>query len=191
MHWAYHAADINCIRIIFGDYVGDALESAPRRLREKASTPALQVTECVRTNFPRHNFQDAIISLDIGSAFELARALFPQASYFAGPLSDEHETTEQDNCAYVTLKGASVSAIKSILHSRIHDAIEKAQLRSWEKDCLLLETTDCVRMEMRRSEPQHGTLRLRIEFLHGIRIVKDLYAESASSNGIIQSSTSL
>lgn len=77
-HWAYFAADLKAVRNIFGSPICDAVESAPVRIREIAKTPTRQTTECVRTNFPQQNFQDAIVWLDVGSAGELAGTLFPR-----------------------------------------------------------------------------------------------------------------
>jgi hypothetical protein len=204
--YSYRAADINRIRVIFGDEVSDAIESAPIRLRERAKTQMLQVTECVRTSFPRHNFQDAIISLDIGPARELSRALFPRVIHFTATRPNEradrieeapmqirtmserendspHSGLEED-CDYFTIEGASISAVKSIFYPPIYDAIEKSQLRTWEKKHLLLERTDCVKMDISLKKPYYGTIHLRVEFLDGIGIVKDLYEVHASNDTI-------
>ncbi len=69
-----------------------------------------------------------------------------------------------------------MSTLASLFHFRICDAIEKSQLRSWERDCLCQDITDCVTLEMDSTEPEHGVLRLRTDFTRGISIVKDLYA---------------
>lgn len=210
--------------MVFGNQIYDAIESAPIRLRESSKTQTLQVTECVRTSFPRHNFQDAIICLDVGRARELAEILFPQPNGSIVLLSDKrtHVHTEatsgqqpilgtgsatgklsievdiplsylsnSEDYACLSFSGASVSAIASLFHPQVCNAIEKSQLRSWEKEHSLPGRTDCVTMESSRIEPNHGTIRLRIEFLDGICIVKDLYAESVLSSTVIQSSTSL
>ncbi|KAJ3555421.1 hypothetical protein NPX13_g10360 [Xylaria arbuscula] len=79
-HWAYNAAHLEAIRINFGNYICDAIETARLRLNEQAKSPTLQTTECVRTRFPRQNFQDAIIWLDIGPTGHITSTLFPQAT---------------------------------------------------------------------------------------------------------------
>lgn len=40
----------------------------------------METTECVRMNFPRQNFQDAIIWLHVECALEIATLLFPRTS---------------------------------------------------------------------------------------------------------------
>jgi hypothetical protein len=48
-------------------------------MAERAKDSNIQTTECVKTQFPRQNFQDALIVLNIGSAFEFASVLFPKS----------------------------------------------------------------------------------------------------------------
>ena len=88
-------------------------------------------------------------------------------------------TTGNDAC--LTFKGASVRGTVSIFGPRIYYAIDKSQLREWEKDHQILDTTDCVTMMMLREPPYHCTIRLRIGFVAGIHIVNSLYAEAGTS----------
>jgi hypothetical protein len=113
----------------------------------------MQITGCVRTIIPRHSFQDVIISIDVGSADELARLLFPDTEHHASSVSE----------------GASVSAIQSIFPSQICDAIEKSELRIWERSQMRQDSTDCVAME--------GLchVRLRVQYDAAIDMVKGIY----------------
>jgi hypothetical protein len=83
--------------------------------------------------------------------------------------------TKSGDHAYYTLKGASISAIRKIFSPRVCDAIEQSDMRAWEKQHLLIDTTDCVQMEISRKSPHHGTIRLRIAFFLGMDIVNQLY----------------
>jgi hypothetical protein len=192
VRWTCHATDINRIRLTFGDYIGDGVECFPiPRERTEAQSP--KVTERVRMSLPRKNFQDAIIYLDVGRAKELGGILFPSTECStvmpssgkevndAEVAAEDSSCTEEERNACFLLKGARVSIIRSVFHSRICDAIDKSQLRAWEKEHMFLGSTDCVRMEINRKEPQHGTIRLRVEFLDGIAIAKTLYEEPASA----------
>lgn len=186
------------IRILFGDRIYDFLESSPIRIQEKAKRPPmLQTTECVRTGLPQQDFQDGIIRLDIGSASEFARILFPETSHIAicrgepvdscieGPtenleMSEQHHgTSTVEDHGYFTLKGASVSAIGLVFNQGVCDAIESSELRAWERAHLLLETTDCITMNLHRRDPNHGTVRLRIGFLSGIHMAHNLYRDNS------------
>lgn len=113
----------------------------------------MQITECVRTMLPRDSFQDVIISIDVGSADELARLLFPHIEDHANSVS----------------RGASVSAIQSIFPSRICNAIEESELRIWERSQLRQDTTDCVAME------GLCCVRLRVQYDAAIVMVGDIY----------------
>ena len=80
----------------------------------------------------------------------------------------------KDN-AYFTLHGASNLAISSVFSQRVSTAITNSQLRYWEKQALLLETTDCVTMKLWRSQPQHGVICLRIGFFMSTLMANSLY----------------
>lgn len=67
-------------------------------------------------------------------------------------------------------------ALTSLFHPRICEAIEKSQLRLWEREYSSQEVTDCVTLEIDPAKLEHGVLKLRIDFTQGIHIVKDLYA---------------
>jgi len=166
-HWAYDAAHLKSIPIIFGSRIGEAVERSQVRIAEKTNSPTLQTTESVRAKLPRKNFQDGIIWLDIGFASDFARTLFPQSTF---------DTNDND---HFTFKGAHSATILSIFDPRIRDAIEASQLRLWEKKHGLYDTTDCVTMRVCRKEPQRGTMLLRIGFILGIDITNSLYAETS------------
>jgi hypothetical protein len=195
VRWTCHATDINRIRWIFGDYIGDRVDSFPiPRERTEAQLP--EVTERVKMSFPRRDFEDAIIYLDVGRAKEIASILFPHAKYStimpsSGKEVNNVEVTAEDlSCiegegnGYFVLEGECVSTMRSVFHPQICDAIDKSQLRAWEKDHLCLNSTDCVRMHIDRKEPQHAKIQLRVEFVDGIAIGKALYGEPASAESI-------
>lgn len=80
--------------------------------------------------------------------------------------------------AYFTLRGATVSAIKSVFHTDICEGIKDSELRNWEKEQLLINTTDYVTMQIWRAQPQHGTIKLRIGFYAAVNLANQLYAET-------------
>lgn len=80
----------------------------------------------------------------------------------------------EDN-AYFTLRGASVSAIASIFTPYVCHAIECSELRLWELDQLLLETTDCVTLNVWRSQPRFGFLDVRVGYSLSISFLNNLY----------------
>lgn len=81
--------------------------------------------------------------------------------------------------AYFTLKGASFEAVTSIFSHDVTDAIETSQLRLWERDHLLLDTTDCVVMQVWRGIPHRAVIRLRMGFVSGMNIATKLYADDS------------
>ncbi|KAH6870217.1 hypothetical protein BKA58DRAFT_297799, partial [Alternaria rosae] len=177
-HWTYLAATVDRIRTTLGQRIRDAIECAPTRLRERTTIHTLQVTECVKTKLPKHNFQDAVISVDIGPAREFAETLFPGSAFPVDPelngrqigsdtmraLAQAGTETLQDEHLCFTLRGASFAAIKALFPPQIYNAIEKSRLRTWEKDHQLHTYTDCVTMVVRCEEPYFGTIHLRLEF---------------------------
>jgi hypothetical protein len=201
MHWKYHAASLEAIYIIFGNHIRDAIERAPVRIRERARSETLQITECVRTNLPHQSFQDGMIWLDVGPAVEFAKILFPASRHMSipSPGNGYEEMVDSgldigklnaivsevfrsdlrvEDYAYYSLHGASVSAIRTVFGDRISNAIENSELRTWEKQHLLIETTDCVKMQLSRKKPHYGVVCLRIEFTIGIHIADILYKDA-------------
>lgn len=77
-NWAFNAAHLESIWILFGSRIGEAIESSSVRKGEKANSPTLKTTESVRVKVPRTNRLDGIMWLDIGFADIFARTLFPQ-----------------------------------------------------------------------------------------------------------------
>jgi hypothetical protein len=70
---------LDVINDIFGERIYSAVETSANRISEKIKGPTLQITESVRSKFPRNNSEDAIICLNIGFDSELIRSLFPMA----------------------------------------------------------------------------------------------------------------
>jgi hypothetical protein len=77
--------------------------------------------------------------------------------------------------AYLTLRGACVSAIRLLFGTSVLEGIDESELRSWEKDQLLLDSTDCITMQVRRAQPEYGIIRLRIGFWAGVNLANELY----------------
>ncbi|PYH75337.1 hypothetical protein BO82DRAFT_349480 [Aspergillus uvarum CBS 121591] len=190
--WVYNAACLAATRTLFGDEIGDGVAGAPLRMKEKRKSGTFELTEFVKTNFPKRVFQDAIISLQVGDARNIARTFFPSVSddLFSTLFAEEQGHDNQANmsqtlsikhgidCAYFTFRGASTAAIATSFSSSLFNAIEESQLRVWEKGHLLLDTTDCLLLEVSRQPPNLGTLRIRIGFKLGTDIVNALYAYS-------------
>ncbi|QSS51654.1 hypothetical protein I7I53_07026 [Histoplasma capsulatum var. duboisii H88] len=59
---------------------------------------------------------------------------------------------------------------------RMGDAIEKSQLREWEKSNSSHNTTDCVSIEIHPQQPHNSTFHLRVGFIAGTYIASKLYA---------------
>lgn len=76
--WAYNAADMDTAVKFFSEAIYKAIESSPKRLREKENQ-FVKSTQCIQMRFPRHNQQDAIVRLDVGFDSEVVKALFPTA----------------------------------------------------------------------------------------------------------------
>jgi hypothetical protein len=81
-----------------------------------------------------------------------------------------------DDNACFTLQGASVSEIPGVLGPHVYRAIKESQLRQWETDNLLLKTTDCVSLDISRSQPYEGTMCLRVGFSLGVFMATQLYS---------------
>ncbi|KAJ5318636.1 hypothetical protein N7476_005056 [Penicillium atrosanguineum] len=198
-HWTYHFTNIESIRNVFGARITQAVESSPIRMDERAEKRRnIQTTECVRTQFPRKNFQDALVIVNVGKAWDFAALLFPRtypkilssisnisleasnARFSVALQQTGSALPESENHTYLTLQGASTSAIASIFSQGVYDAIESSQLRSWERSRLRLRTTDCVQMEIWRSHPQRAIISLRIGFKLGMDIANLLYDDNGA-----------
>lgn len=84
--------------------------------------------------------------------------------------------------AYFTLRGASVSGVKSVFSGAIDEGIEESQLRIWERENLLSETTDCVSMKIWRARPQYGAIQLRVGFRAGLNLANMLFPIRATTS---------
>lgn len=171
VYFSYNAAKTNAVPYTFGVKVHDFVESAPARIRE-ISTIMLPTTECVRTIFAQEDLQDGILLLDIGRADELAKILFPNIVL---TLSEVYPDEHTKDGAYFTLIGASIQALISLVPPRLYEAIDTSDLRAWEKEHFLLETTDCVTLKAFREKPHRGILSIRIGYVAGFLILSELY----------------
>lgn len=138
----------------------------------------LRTTECVGMKLPKQNYQDAIISVEVCLTEDLIKTLFPSACERILSLASLYSSEEcvQKNNNQDFFQEASVSAISPIFGPRIGNAIEKSQLREWEKADSSHDTTDCVSIEVQPQQPHNGIFRLRIGFIAGTYIANKLYA---------------
>ncbi|OJD28255.1 hypothetical protein ACJ73_00334 [Blastomyces percursus] len=195
-YWAYQAADLKAIRNIFGNDIYQGIEKSSTRILE-AKCQTLQTTECVGMKLPKQNYQDAIISLEICLTEDLVKTLFPpswkkilSAASLSTPGACDQKSIPlvktpgyQDGLSSkyalensVLFQEASVSAIPSIFGPRMGDAIEKSQLREWEKSNSSHNTIDCVSIEIHPQQPHNSTFHLRVGFIAGTYIASKLYA---------------
>ncbi|KAJ5084779.1 hypothetical protein NUU61_009358 [Penicillium alfredii] len=194
--------DLSAIRIAFGDKICDAIERSPTHLSKKLTGHFSRTTQCIQTKVPYDGYQDTIIRLDVGAALELADLLFPLASRkiesvlsalppsvhklsgsegSLGPGNTDMSFSSEIDFAYFTLRGASVSAMVSVFGADICEGIENSELRTWEREQLLVDTTDCITMQIWRAQPQHGIIHLRIGFFAGVNLANKLYYDGCPS----------
>lgn len=171
LHFSYRAADPDAICFDFGNGLYEFFESAQTRIQEKTAL-VIGTTECVQAVFAQDVPTDGVFTFDIGRAVELVRILFPGAAL---PISERDSEQHTIDNAYFTLIGASVAAIKSIFPSQIYDAIDASDLRAWEKEHFLTETTDCVTMKVFRRELHRGTISVRVGYFIGFPILERLF----------------
>jgi len=134
--------------------VYEDFEKGPGRLQEKATGK----TTCARIEFAENGVDDSVFYLEIGNAEQFACILFANALRF---LPQEHADGQPGDNAYFSFRGASVSGIASLFPPDICAMIDASNLRAWEKEHLLLDTTDCVTMEMSRAKPHWGVIKVR------------------------------
>ncbi|KAI2886035.1 hypothetical protein CBS63078_11066 [Aspergillus niger] len=183
--WLFNAVDVDKARILFNETFFTFVEESPRRLREKEEN-MVQLTHCIQMSFARNNNQvDATMQLDVKFNSDLVQRLFPEAwSKFAVVHNDFQSVDsagqfsgEQifDNACF-TFKGASVRDLPCVFGHQISQAIERSQLRKWEAENFLLQTTDCVSMDVSRAYPNASVLRLRIASSDGVLMASKLYS---------------
>ncbi|KAH2835848.1 hypothetical protein KXV85_005017 [Aspergillus fumigatus] len=199
--WAYRAAYLNAVHTIFSEQICSAMEVSPTAHSPECQAP--QTTSCVEMKLPKQNYQDAIVLLELSLPIDTIKILFPSANeriicslspqsgrgpepstQIAEPGrhdSQSEQSTISQSEGYI-LRGASISAILSVFGPRIWGAIEKSQLRKWEKDNLSEETTDCVSIEIHPRRPHCSTCRVRIGFIDGTYIANRLYAHNRLHN---------
>lgn len=110
----------------------------------------------------QNGVDDSVFYLEIGNAEQFACILFANALRF---LPQEHAGRVLEDNAYYSFKGASVSGIALLFSPDICEAIDASNLRAWEREHFLLETTDCVTMTMSRAKPHWGVIKVRVAVL--------------------------
>ncbi|KAJ5346145.1 hypothetical protein N7452_004149 [Penicillium brevicompactum] len=194
-HFSLSLGGLPAIRVAFGDIICDAVESSPAHLPKKADGDYAQTTECVRSKI-FYNRQDTTICLDVGCALKLADRLFPfasqkinsalsqfhadhQASSSQAASSQQTQTSSlysDIDFAYFTLRGASTYGIQSAFGAAICEGIENSELRRWEKYHLISDVTDCVTMQVWRTQPHRGLIKLRLGHYTGVNLANKIYA---------------
>lgn len=152
---------IDEIRKYFGNHVYEVFDESPGRLQEKASG-FLDKTRCSSMELAQNGVDDSVFYLEIGNADKFASILFANALRF---LPQEHADGMLNDNAYYSFKGASVSGIALLFPPDVCAAIDASNLRAWEKEHFLLETTDCVMMTMSRTKPHWGRIMVRVAVL--------------------------
>lgn len=109
---------------------------------------------------------DAELRIDTGPVTELIEALFP--STILPPVEAGQREYTKDN-AYFTLKGASTSAIAALFSQTFCAGIEISDLRVWKKHSCLLDTTDCLTMEVPRRTRHYDMIILRVGYVPAMK----------------------
>jgi hypothetical protein len=78
--WSLRLSGFAKIRSVFGDVIFNAVRISPTEVETGAGTRFSETTTNVMTRMPRQQPQDAVISLHVGLANELANMLFPNGS---------------------------------------------------------------------------------------------------------------
>ncbi|KAL6229865.1 hypothetical protein BDW75DRAFT_224157 [Aspergillus navahoensis] len=193
-YWSLRLSSFAAIQNLFGDIIVDAVRRFPPEAGMYMSDCLPESTTNIWTRIPHQELQDSVICLNIGHALAVADVLFPIGSKKVGSIITANESYDgtpaaaslpnsmetalgpgspnilQESSlfaddAYFTLRGAHVEALSSIFGTEICRGIGESQLREWEIKQLLVDTTDCVTMQLRREQPHLGILRLRVGFL--------------------------
>jgi hypothetical protein len=75
-HWAYSAASLQTTRKLLSDQIFKEIQNSSALLQKQG----LHTTECVRMKFPKEDFQDVILMLDVGLNYNIINELFPRIS---------------------------------------------------------------------------------------------------------------
>ncbi|KAJ5531477.1 hypothetical protein N7527_004870 [Penicillium freii] len=193
-YWSLRLSSFAAIQSMFGDVIVDAVRRFPPEAEMSVGDYLPESTTNIWTRIPHREPQDSVIRLYVGRAHEVAKVLFPigsqkVASVLAADVSnasmtaldpDSANTTcsEFADDAYFTLRGAHVEALPSIFSTEVCRGIDESQLRTWEREQLLVDTTDCVTMQLRRGQPHLGIIQLRIGFYAGSHLANVLYQEA-------------
>ncbi|KAK3947773.1 hypothetical protein QBC32DRAFT_353413 [Pseudoneurospora amorphoporcata] len=122
-------------------------------------------------DFPFVDKEDCILWLNIGDVDLFEKVLFPAGCRI-------QESGHDGSDGRYSLQRACCAAAALIFGSQLYEAIDTSRLRTWERETAgLTDTTDCITIEVHAThEPRYGTLRLRLEFLRGVRIAQRLFA---------------
>ncbi|KAJ9644786.1 hypothetical protein H2204_001248 [Knufia peltigerae] len=154
----------------------ERFQSSPGREHEKALRweTATTTTECILGSYNSGVTLDGIVTFNVGKALDLVRILFPGAT-LPPPQEQTPEGWYTTDTAYFTLTGANISGLLSLFPPEICDAIEASELRAWEREHFLTETTDCVTLKVCRTRLYQGCLSVRVGGEVGLSILDRLF----------------
>ncbi|KAK6371714.1 hypothetical protein LTS17_008537 [Exophiala oligosperma] len=160
----------------FGFVIWGFFDSSPGREHEKALRweTATTTTGCILGSYNSGVSLDGIVTFNVGKALDLVRILFPGAT-LPPPQEQTPEGWYTTDTAYFTLTGANISGLFSLFPPEICDAIEASELRAWEREHFLTETTDCVTLKVCRTRLYQGCLSVRVGGEVGLSILDRLF----------------
>lgn len=179
--WTYGVADMNAIRNILSETIYTLIERSPRRVHESSTQSFQTKTECVKMKIPRQNYQDAILSLEVGIDDEselLFRNIFQDwmlhrdSSRKSQSGSITSFNLQNSGHGVLKLENASVLAITTF-GSRVDNAVRESQLKKWENENAS-EYTQCLAMEI-NPQTYYGIIHIRVGFIAGTHMASQLY----------------
>lgn len=142
------------------------------------------ITHCITMRIPKESYQDAILSLEV-CIDEESQPFF--RNLFEPSWKDTRKLRDISIYIWTYLNWTNIgSEVTSILAKasvptipeigpRIDFAVEKSQLRKWEKEYTYKYTTGCLLMEI-NTRGGYGILHLRIGFVISTHIANQLYS---------------
>ncbi|KAI7972765.1 hypothetical protein EIK77_000083 [Talaromyces pinophilus] len=170
---------MNAIRNILSEITCTLIEKSPRRVYESSTQSFQTKTECVRMKIPRQNYQDAILSLEVGIDDEsevLFKSIFKDwmlhrdSSRKSQSGSITSFNLQNSGHGVLKLENAFAPAITTF-GSRVDNAVRESQLRENENAS---EYTQCLAMDL-HPQTYHGVIHIRVGFMAGTHMASQLY----------------